>query len=243
MAKQRTLRLWHRRLGLTAAAFVLVLSVTGLMLNHADRLQLNEIKIDTGWVLDWYGLAGVSEDSRTFRVGAEAVSWAEGWVFWNEQPLVGGVAPLRGGVQLNDMVGLAAPREILLLTRDGQLIERFLPSTFGTDIEQLGITDGRGAIVSAGEGLFSSGPDGSLWTALPKTALVVDWSAPERVPDQLASSLNQHLRGQGLPLYRIILDLHSGHFFSQAGVWFMDAAAVLLILLSLTGVWIWWPRP
>jgi len=40
----------------------------------------------------------------------------------------------------------------------------------------------------------------------------------------------------------VILDLHSGRFFGQLGPWVFDAAAVLLILLSLSGTWIWLKR-
>lgn len=241
MAKPRTLRVWHRRLGLTAAAFALMVSVTGLMLNHAGMLRLNDIKVEAGWVLNWYGLAGVDGDGRTFRVGSDAVSWAGGWIFWNDRPLVGGVAPLRGAVRLNDQMVLAAPRELVLLTGEGELVERFLPSTFGADIDQLGTADGR-AIVRAGTRLFSAGPDGAVWTAVPEAAPAIKWSAPAPVPDALAQPLNRHLRGEGLPLYRIILDIHSGHFLSQAGILLMDGAALLLIILSLTGVWMWWSR-
>ena len=241
MARLRALRVWHRRLGLAAAAFVLVVSVTGLMLNHAGTLRLDDIKVETSWVLNWYGLAGVDGDGRTFRVDSNAVSWAGGWVFWNEKPVVGGVGPLRGAVWLNEQAVLAAPREILLLTSDGELIERFLPSTFGADMEQLGTDEGR-AIVRAGTHLFSAGSDGAIWTAIPEATLATEWSAPTPVPDALAQPLNRHLRGEGLPLYRIILDIHSGHFLSHAGVLLMDGAALLLIILSLTGIWMWWSR-
>jgi PepSY-associated transmembrane protein len=241
MMTGRALRVWHRRLGLTVAVFALVLSVTGLMLNHAGLLRLNDIKVQTAWVLNWYGLAGVNSDARTFDAGPGTVSWAGGWVFQNDKPLVGGVAPLRGVKRVDELLILAAPRELLLLTADGQLIERFLPSAFGADIEELGLADGY-PVIRAGNRLFSAGPDGALWTVLKEADAPIDWSKSAPVAGELIPALNLHLRGEGLPLYRIILDLHSGHLFSQVGVWLMDGAAVLLIVLSLTGVWIWWPK-
>jgi uncharacterized iron-regulated membrane protein len=41
---------------------------------------------------------------------------------------------------------------------------------------------------------------------------------------------------------RVILDLHSGRFFGKLGPWLFDIAALLLILLSLSGAWIWLKR-
>ena len=46
-------------------------------------------------------------------------------------------------------------------------------------------------------------------------------------------------RAQFLTFERIILDAHSGRLFGTFGVIFMDLVAVLLILLSISGVYMW----
>ena len=51
-----TARTWHRRIGLVVAVLVAVVAVTGLLLNHGDRLNLDRTNIVAGWVVDWYGL-------------------------------------------------------------------------------------------------------------------------------------------------------------------------------------------
>jgi uncharacterized iron-regulated membrane protein len=40
----------------------------------------------------------------------------------------------------------------------------------------------------------------------------------------------------------VILDLHSGRLFGRIGVWLFDIAAILLILLALSGTLIWMKR-
>ena len=45
-----------------------------------------------------------------------------------------------------------------------------------------------------------------------------------------------------LPIERLLLDLHSGRFFGRFGPWVMDAAAVLIVLLGVSGTWIWLRR-
>ncbi len=241
MLSGRTLRLWHRRIGLTAAAFVVLLSVTGLLLNHATSLKLDETKIESSWILDWYGIAGVDETARAFDVGNTAISSAGGWLFFDEAPLVGGAGDLVGGVAAGELVVLALPRELILLTRDGELVERFLPVVFGADVSAIG-TSGARLYVKAGETFFSSDRDAAVWTAAEGPVQPISWSSQVAIPAELIPAMNQHLRGEGLPLYRIILDLHSGNFFGDLGVWIMDASAILLLVLSLTGIWIWWPR-
>eukprot|EP00439_Symbiodinium_sp_Y106_P089155 s1_g1691.t1 len=225
-------RLALRLDGLTAAAFVVLLSVTGLLLNHATSLNLDETKIENSWILDWYGIAGVDETARAFDVGNTVVSSAGGWLFFDEAPLVGGAADLVGGVAAGDLIVLALPRELILLTRDGELVERFLPVVFGADINAIGTSPER-LYVKAGEALFSSDVDAAVWTSSEGPEQLISWSSSVAVPTELIPTMNGHLRGEGLPLYRIVLDLHSGNFFGELGVWIMDGSAILLLVLRL----------
>ncbi len=241
MAGLRWVRVWHRRFGLTAAALVLVLSVTGLLLNHAASLNLDKSKVENTWILDWYGIAGVDETSLSFEIGDSTVSWAGGWLFLDELPLVGGVSDLVGAAALGELIVVTAPREILLFTREGELVERFLPVEFRTDVTAIGTLD-QGLYVRVGEAAFSSNSDASVWLAVDTPLEAVVWSVGAPMPAQMHAAVNNHLRGEGLPVYRIILDLHSGNFFGKLGVLIMDGAAILLLILALSGVWIWWPR-
>jgi hypothetical protein len=45
---------WHRKIGITAAFFVMLLVVTGLLLNHTDKLNLQNIFVKSDMLLDWY---------------------------------------------------------------------------------------------------------------------------------------------------------------------------------------------
>ena len=49
-------------------------------------------------------------------------------------------------------------------------------------------------------------------------------------------------RPDSIPLDRIILDLHSGHFFGLSGVVLMDIAAIALLLLTGSGIYNWMKR-
>jgi uncharacterized iron-regulated membrane protein len=54
--------------------------------------------------------------------------------------------------------------------------------------------------------------------------------------------LLESFRGRGLTLERLILDLHSGRIFGAYGIYVMDAAAIVLLWLSGSGLWVWWRR-
>ena len=47
------------------------------------------------------------------------------------------------------------------------------------------------------------------------------------------------LLAQGLSLERLLLDVHSGRIFGRYGPWVVDAAAIALLMLGLSGVWIY----
>ena len=45
-----------------------------------------------------------------------------------------------------------------------------------------------------------------------------------------------------ITLERVIIDIHSGHFFGVTGPYFMDAAAVAMLFLIFSGVYTWYKK-
>ena len=72
--------------------------------------------------------------------------------------------------------------------------------------------------------------------------LEADWSEQVPLPGELRDILLKKYRGQGLTLERVLLDLHSGRLFGTFGVYIVDAAALLFLILAFTGVWMWMSR-
>ena len=62
--KRFTAFLWHRRIGLTAIILVIVLAVTGIMLNHTEALKLDETYVESATLLGWYGFEPEGEAVR-----------------------------------------------------------------------------------------------------------------------------------------------------------------------------------
>lgn len=65
------------------------------------------------------------------------------------------------------------------------------------------------------------------------------WALPSTPTNTHMENIIRVYRGTGLPAERIILDLHSGRLLGKYGIYIMDGAAILLIFLAGSGVWLW----
>ena len=113
-----------------------------------------------------------------------------------------------------------------------------------TPIKRLGSinTDGKPLLVlETSQGSFIT-EDALTWRILKteKTSATgaPAWGSEQILPATLSASL-KHTFAPSLPLERIVLDLHSGRIFGRYGPLLMDIVALGLILLSLSGVWIY----
>lgn len=58
-------------------------------------------------------------------------------------------------------------------------------------------------------------------------------------PDNLPAAFSNGDTSGGISLETLIVDLHSGRFFGDAGVLFVDIIGLLICLLAFTGLWAW----
>ena len=54
--KRTFLLRWHWRIGLFAVIFLVLISITGIALNHAQFLGLNHIYLDAPWIMSLYNM-------------------------------------------------------------------------------------------------------------------------------------------------------------------------------------------
>ena len=71
------LRKWHRRLGISAAVFILLLSFSGIALNHSDQLGLPHSNVDSRFVTTLYGLKD-PDSIRAFAIADNFLIAADG---------------------------------------------------------------------------------------------------------------------------------------------------------------------
>ncbi|MDH5472737.1 MAG: PepSY domain-containing protein [Gammaproteobacteria bacterium] len=230
--------LWHRRLGIIALVLVLILSITGIILNHTESFKLDETTVESELLLSWYGLNPEGKPI-SFKFKDIIISQWDEQLFFNTDIISHNSQLLRGATRLNDIIIVAFDNTILLLETNGSIIEQARINI--DNIINIG-TDGKHVYVknSAGD-IFVSDEQIINWKKTQHNHIV--WATATKPDHALRQQLKQVYRGQGLSLERVILDLHSGRLFNQRwGIYIMDASAVIMIWLGLSGTWIWWSR-
>lgn len=235
------LRRWHRRLGVAAALLAVLLAVTGLLLNHTEDLELDSRYVRATALLDWYGIRPPGEP-LSYAGGGHWVSQLGERLYFDDQELaVDEPGRLLGAVPLQDRMIIALEGRVMLLTLSGELLET-LGGAQGVPagMRQIGVS-GDKLVVRASHGEYSADKDLLQWQEGAKAGdhESAEWARADMPPQALRAKLIEAYRGKGLTLERVLLDVHSGRIVGQAGVIAMDVAAIILILLAVSGIWMW----
>jgi hypothetical protein len=236
----RSLYIWHRYIGLATALFVVILSVTGIALNHTDALHLDARHIQSDTLLDWYGIHA-PETIVSYRAGPHAISQLGNQIYRDLQLVPTAEGILAGALEYAGLIVAGLDSGLLLFTSTGELIEQ-LGAAAGVPagIQAIGTDSNGKLVIKTALGDYRTDENFIEWTTA--TESDVTW-APAIPPEQeLARALRNTWRGTGLSVERVLLDLHSGRILGNAGVWLVDAAALLFLLLAGSGVWLWGRR-
>ena len=235
-AARRIILLWHRWLGLAAVPFVLLLAITGVLLERTDALDLDTSYVTSDWMLAWYGVAPPS-DPVSFPAGDRWVSWLDGTLYVDGTPIQRAVPMLTGATALESTIVAATGDALYLLTMDGELVEKIAPIGVTGTIDGVTAGPGNAVLIRAGGEVLVSDIDMIAWRA--NNGGAVAWPESQPAPAAIQGALLESYRGTGLPWERVLLDLHSGRLIGSFGPYVMDGAALILLLLSATGVYNW----
>ncbi len=231
--------LWHRRLGLGVLLLVFILSITGIMLNHTEDFKLDETIIESDFILDWYDINP--------RGAAVNYTTKNHWISqWNQQLFFNGYSHhsekenLQGVIAINNMIAIAFETFVLLLDNDGEIIEQ-VPTDMPLSIIKIAAYKNKILLLDNQNNTYLSDSIFTRWSA--KQLQSSSWAKPSTLPAEKTKILKQAFRGHSLNLERVILDLHSGRLFHPVwGRYIMDASAIIMILLGISGIWVWWSR-
>ncbi|MGJ8649391.1 MAG: PepSY domain-containing protein [Opitutaceae bacterium] len=238
LPRKRTILAWHRWMGFASALFLLVLSVTGLLLNHTERLGLDDITIRNSMILDRYGMAAGNEITAYRIHESNTIAHLDGQLFYNGEPLIQASAPI--DIIKDGITTVVATADALIyFTPDGQLIEKVSNSQLPyATLSAVGITARGKAVLVAESGAWTADEnwlefqkyDGG-YNVIPMLQIELD--------DEAAQKILDNFQGGGVSLYRVLLDLHSGRLFGWGGRTLMDLSAVAIILLITSGIGGW----
>ncbi len=229
---------------------MVLLSATGLLLQHVSKLGLDSSFIGSARIIQWYGIEIPAVES-SYNSGTNTVSLIEDTLFLNGRPLSANYFTLRGLVNSEFGSVIATDNQLLLLSEEGELIEALgsvhgvpddiISVGLGLDIDAAREVDAgsRRVFLRLRDSLIEADLDALNWTESEISPNRVSWSEAAELNAAEAELIRERYAASLLSWERIVLDVHSGRMFGQFGVLLMDLMAILFLFMAITGVWIW----
>ena len=226
----------HKFTGIAVRVFLIHLSITGIFLNHTEDLGLDEKYTASPMILALYNISMPSRE-ESYLVDNIFISRFSDQVFMDNQPIIKSESPIMGAAFSNQILAIAFPNEMVLLTQEGELIERITStSELPENIQKLGVSENILYLKTTNQ-VWQSSDQAQAWEV--SDSGFNDWSNEVTLPDQQTKQIEIYFSGKGVSLEQFFLDLHNGNIIKNFGKWFLDLIAIFLLLLSISGIWIW----
>ena len=226
----------HKFTGIAVCVFLIHLSITGIFLNHTEDLGLDEKYTASPMILALYNISMPSQE-ESFLVDNIFISRFGDQVFMGNQPIIKSESPIMGAAFSNQILAIAFANEMILLTQEGELIERISSTAeLPQNIQKLGVSEGILYLKTPNK-LWQSSDQAQAWEL--SDSNFNDWSNEVIMPDQQTKQIEMYFSGKGVSLEQFFLDLHNGNIIKGFGKWLLDIIAIFLLLLSISGIWIW----
>lgn len=204
---------WHRRFAVFIAIWILVLAVSGVLINHANDWGLDSSPLPASLQASIYGIEAEGEDHCAETVLEDA-----------------DCAAVFARLQLSAGDLLLSEYNLYLLDGAGRLVEKLAASQLGLDTFDAGLRqdariylrDSRTTVATDMELLESEvlGPEASAELS------GQDW-------------LVRGERKNGITWERLLLDLHAARFLGPLATAFSDLMALLILILAVSGSWLY----
>ncbi|WNC71880.1 PepSY domain-containing protein [Thalassotalea psychrophila] len=235
----RHLREWHRKSGIFAAFLLIFLSISGIALNHTEAFKLGHTAITNQWLLQHYGIKDPSNSKYFFN---KQFSVSDGYIFKNDILLQEGSENVIAIGQYLEFDLVLTQSKLSLFDDSGELVDQITHSDgLPSGIKAMAINtnaNNNTIILNTLNGYYQSGQHLLEWQ---KVDFIVEpsWIKADQVTSDNINDAKLRYKSQFLTLERVVLDAHSGRIFGDYMVLFMDIIALAIIILSLSGLYIW----
>ena len=173
-----------------------------------------------------------------YQLNNQTISHAGEQLYLSGKPITENVEKLFGAITQNNQIIIAVTDSLIITDFEGILVDQ-ITNLDGLIETPLGIAlskDGT-TIVRGGTKYWESTDDSVNWHEYHGPH--PQWVAPSITLPTLRQVIEEHDMSRQISLERFLLDAHSGRFFGKYGVYVIDAAAILLLILAITGIWLW----
>jgi len=228
---------WHRKIGLFSLFFIILLIITGILLNHTSEINLDKKYIQNKVLLNWYRIKP-PQPIIYFKNQKNSLFLFNQQLYFNQKLLeIENIKALKGFIERPDDFLILLADQLLIIDKQGDLLE--IIST------EDGLPEYLTQLAFEQNQLYlKSNQDTYLFDIENITATKItlnnkmNWSNPRPAPPDLMPLYQD----KGLSFEQLILDLHSGRFFGIIGVYFIDFIGLLMLFLSLSGAFMWCKR-
>lgn len=236
--RRNTLAKWHSRLGVPGGIFVLLLTVTGVLINHSHHLSLDSKSVRNQTLLSWYGLK---------LPPVQAVQIENHWLasqgrdlYFDGEQLVECAGDFVGGITLPNYWVAACSRDMLVFSYEQELIEKVGGSAgLVYPIQQIGACEALLCYKAGGQIYQLDIETLEIKKFTGNEGRLLQWSAPEAPPRSVVEALRAQAHGGEITWERVLLDLHSGRFLGKLGPLVMDLIALSFLLIVFSGFYMW----
>ncbi len=231
----RGLRRLHRYVGLLAALFVLWLATSGLLLQHAADLDLQHRFVTNAWLLSFYDVRAPAR-VLAFNAATAPVVQVDERVFVGPRRVLAELSPLQGALSAEQgTTVIALADELVRVNAQGEVVDR-IGALEGLELPILQL--GRGArgvlIVRNARGLQQVSDDFLNINVYPGREAQFSSSTPlAPVPEALSEAYRDGI----ISVERLIADMHAGRLPGGIATALIDLAALAMILLAISGLY------
>jgi hypothetical protein len=222
-------------IGILLVVPLLLVTITGLLLNHTVDLGLSKRRVTADWIQSRYGMTLKGEPKA---YGLERKTYAGLWdgKLFHRSNIIADSSPLVGAVPLRDGTAVVTASAVHYFGLDGELIETLGPVTLPEPpITRAGRSQDLTLVLETDSGTFTADANLLEFTETPSPE-GTEWSAPVVASEAEIAAWKSAFSGDGIPLDRVILDIHSGRFFGSIGKWIYDLLVMGILILSVTGI-------
>jgi len=209
-----------------------------MLINHSNHLSIDSAHVKQNWLLDYYGITPPAQID-IYQTSPLKLASSDNLIWVDNKLAVEADSSIKGILSLGRMLIAVDSNNLYMLSKEGELLEKQDSSTgLPRGIEAIGFDEQ--VWLNTASGSYMADADLIEWNQAQPFASI-DWSEP-LAEDSVVNereSIALQARSSHLTWERVLLDIHSGRFFGSLGPWFMDLVALALIIMSLSGIYIW----
>lgn len=237
---------WHKWAGLLFSIPVVLVALTAILIAHKDGLGTKNMLVNAGWLPGYQAkqknIGHLLDDVKAYHVAGEKHYYGTklGVVAQHNNVLT-----IVKGTEGSEVRDIAAIGDTLFFASKHGIFSYFEVNNramklINGDFHGLVFNEQKLTALAGKQGLYESTDYGKTWSENMQLSVLL--------PDVAVARLSERIGNEGyiekLNWEKLILDIHTGEaFFGSGSMWiWIDLVALSLLVLTCTGIWMWYKR-